>query len=252
MILLTNGDSWTQGDYPAQEYNWKAEKTLDWYDIVPHFGDDLNPQSQRILYKFYDSDVWPKVLGRKLGWETWNCGRLGASNDRIVRSTINSVEYLESLGKKDLFVVVGLTSAFRYESWNHFKEDKQPGIYQNKRVSPEEWIKFGEKSLMLRLCMNIINLQNFLKTKNIPYLIFNAFDDCHSDIKDIKLYKYIDLENIYNKNLNAHFFDYIKEKFNCGDWHGEPYFKTMHPTELSHIAWGEHLYKYIRSNYEVF
>ena len=76
--------------------------------------------------------------------------------------------------------------------------------------------------------------------------------DYHSDIKDIKLYKYIDLENIYNKNLNAHFFDYIKEKFNCGDWHGEPYFKTMHPTELSHIAWGEHLYKYIRSNYEVF
>ena len=34
MILLTNGDSWTQGDSPAQDLNWKATKSLDWYDIV--------------------------------------------------------------------------------------------------------------------------------------------------------------------------------------------------------------------------
>ena len=38
MILLTNGDSWTQGDSPAQTLNWEAKKTLDWYDIVPFFG----------------------------------------------------------------------------------------------------------------------------------------------------------------------------------------------------------------------
>ena len=29
MILLTNGDSWTQGDSPAQTINWEATKTLD-------------------------------------------------------------------------------------------------------------------------------------------------------------------------------------------------------------------------------
>ena len=93
MILLTNGDSWTQGDSPAQTPNWEATKTLDWYDIIPNFGDETEC-SQRILYKFYDSPVWPKVLGEKLGVETWNAGRLGTSNQTIFRTTINSINYL--------------------------------------------------------------------------------------------------------------------------------------------------------------
>ena len=116
MILLCNGDSWTQGDSPAQDINWGASQTLDWYDIIPNFGEPSIEASDRVLYKFYDSEVWPKVLGKKLGVETWNCGKLGISIDRIVRSTIRSVEYLESLGKKDLFVVIGLTSLTRFSN----------------------------------------------------------------------------------------------------------------------------------------
>ena len=54
MILLTNGDSWTQGDSPAQTPNWKATKTLDWYDIIPNFGNNFNVCDNTILYKFYD------------------------------------------------------------------------------------------------------------------------------------------------------------------------------------------------------
>ena len=38
MILLCNGDSWTQGDSPAQQINWKAKPNLDWYNIIPDFG----------------------------------------------------------------------------------------------------------------------------------------------------------------------------------------------------------------------
>ena len=53
MILLTNGDSWTQGDSPAQTLNWKAKKTLDWYDIIPNFGRvNVNTQKDK-WYKFY-------------------------------------------------------------------------------------------------------------------------------------------------------------------------------------------------------
>ena len=121
MILLTNGDSWTQGDSPAQDLNWKAKPNLDWYNIIPDFGEPTCPTDDRVTYKFYDSDVWPKVLGEKLGLETWNCGRNGASNDRIVRSTIHQVEYLESLGKKDLFVVIGLTALTRFSNLNNTK-----------------------------------------------------------------------------------------------------------------------------------
>ena len=69
MILLTNGDSWTQGDSPSQTINWNATKSLDWYDIIPHFGDESNLCNKTILYKFYDSDVWPKILGERFGVE---------------------------------------------------------------------------------------------------------------------------------------------------------------------------------------
>ncbi len=250
MILLCNGDSWTQGDSPSQDINWEAKPNLDWYNIPPNFGDiiDGGDCSDRIKYKFYDSDVWPKVLGKKLGWETWNSGRLGASNDKILRTTISSIEYLESIGKSNFFVIVGLTSLFRYETWNEYK----PGQYQQERVSPEEWLKFGDKKLTHKTCLNILHLQNFLKNKNIPYLIFSAFDDFDEDIKQDSLYRYIDLENIYNKNFEGHFYKHIREKYNVRDWLTEPYFKMQHPTDISHIEWAEELYKYIRSNYEVF
>lgn len=125
MVLLTNGDSWTQGDSPSQTLNWKATKSLNWYDIVPNFGNIFTPipnppkaDDNNLLYKFYDSDIWPKILGRGLGMETWNAGRMGTSNDNIVRTTLSSIEYLESIGKTDLFVVIGLTSLMRYETWN--------------------------------------------------------------------------------------------------------------------------------------
>ena len=109
MILLCNGDSWTHGDTPAQiEYpGYKSElgKTPGWYNIVPVLPVGRNISSTE-AYRFYDSSLWPKVLGEKLGWETWNCGTNGASNQTIIRTTINSIDYLESMGKKDIFVII--------------------------------------------------------------------------------------------------------------------------------------------------
>jgi hypothetical protein len=246
MILLTNGDSWTQGDSPAQTLNWKAKKTLDWYDIIPNFG-RVNVKTQKDKwYKFYDSQVWPKVLGEKLGWETWNCGKSGISNDRIFRTTINSIEYLESLGKKDLFVVIGLSSVLRYETWNEYS----PNHWEDKRVTAEEFIDVDKCSdgLIYKTIINIINLQNFCKSKNIPYLIFSAFDDMDKDLKTSKLYNYIDLKNIYNDNFKGHFKEYILDKHNLPSWNIKPYFVGSHPTDISHIEWGNHLYDYILKN----
>ena len=51
MILLTNGDSWTQGDSPAQDLNWEAKPNLDWYNIMPNFGEPTIPCDDRITYK---------------------------------------------------------------------------------------------------------------------------------------------------------------------------------------------------------
>jgi len=250
MILLCNGDSWTQGDSPSQTPNWEATKTLDWYDIIPNFGSPFHPsKGTKVLYKFYDSPVWPKVLGEKLGVETWNCGRLGISNDRIFRTTINSIAYLESLGKKDLVVVIGLTSILRYETWNEY----EPNMWEDNRVTAEDFLTQDIKgykwsdSLVYKTIINIVNLQNFCKVKNIPYLIFSAFDDMDEDLKTSALFKYIDLKNIYNNNFKGHFKEYIENKFNT-TWVEEPYFRISHPTDISHIEWGNQLYKYMVDN----
>ncbi len=258
MILLTNGDSWTQGDSPAQTIIWNATKSLDWYDIVPGFGNIFTPMkpvfdgSKNVLYKFYNSDVWPKVLGRKLGVETWNAGRLGTSNDNIVRTTISSIDYLESIGKKNLFVVIGLTSTMRYETWNH---GDIIGEWNDNRVHKHEWLDDSgilRKSLTHKACLNIINLQSFLKTKNIPYLMFNCFDRFfNKDIRLDSLFKYIDLDYIYNNNFEPHFKNHIEKKFNTSWQNNDEYFKASHPTDISHIEWGNHLNEYIQSNYAI-
>tara|TARA_Y100001963_G_scaffold132481_1_gene191018 strand:- start:1617 stop:2369 length:753 start_codon:yes stop_codon:yes gene_type:complete len=250
MILLCNGDSWTQGDAPAQDINWEAKPNLDWYNIIPDFGDPTQPCDDRITYKFYDSDVWPKVLGKELGVETWNCGRLGVSNDRIFRSTINSVEYLESLGKKDLFVVIGLTSLTRFSNL----EKQNDRLVYNDVHLPHDFRKYMTNLDVVyhKHLVNIINLQNYLKMKNIPYLIFNAFDkEMERDLKKIKLYDSIDLNNIYNKDFKPHFRNFIDNKFNTNWGIKGKHYQTIHPTDFSHIEWGNELYKYIKENYDV-
>ena len=250
MILLCNGDSWTQGDAPAQDINWEAKPNLDWYNIIPDFGEPSIEASDRVLYKFYDSEVWPKVLGKKLGVETWNCGKLGVSIDRIVRSTIRSVEYLESLGKKDLFVVIGLTSLTRFSNL----EKQNDRLVYNDVHLPHDIRKYMTNLDVVyhKHLVNIINLQNYLKMKNIPYLIFNAFDkEMERDLKKIKLYDSIDLNNIYNKDFKPHFRNFIDNKFNTNWGIKGKHYQTIHPTDFSHIEWGNELYKYIKENYDV-
>jgi len=250
MILLCNGDSWTQGDSPAQQINWKAKPNLDWYNIIPDFGEPSSPTDNRITYKFYDSDVWPKVLGNKLGWETWNCGRLGASNDRIIRTTINSVEYLESLGKKDLFVVIGLTSLTRF---SNLERKNNRLVYNDVHLWHELMKNITNLDVVYyNHLVNIIHLQNYFKMKNIPYLIFNTFDvNMESDLTKHKLYDNIDLNNIYNKDFKPHFRNFIDNKFNTNMGVDGKHYQTIHPTDFSHIEWGNELHRYIKENYNV-
>ena len=250
MILLCNGDSWTQGDSPAQKYDWESRPNLDWYNIIPDFGEPTCPTDDKLTYKFYDSEVWPKVLGKKLGLETWNCGRNGASNDRIFRSTINSVEYLESLGKKDLFVVIGLTSLTRF---SNLEKQNDRLVYNDVHLWHDLMKNITNLDVVYhKHLVNIINLQNYLKMKNIPYLIFNAFDkEMESDFTKHKLYDNIDLNNIYNKDFKPHFLDYIEKKFNTNWGNNDDYFIKSHPTDKSHIEWANNLHKYIKENYNV-
>lgn len=258
MILLTNGDSWTQGDSPAQELNWEAKKTLDWYDIVPFFGNlyahidenrKVDPvENTRVLYKFYDSPVWPKELGRRLGVETWNAGRLGDSNYDIKVSTIQSIEWLKRKGKKDIFAIIGWTSQLRVPIYYADAEGKSKIVQQR----PDHYTVANGIYRRLNYIQNeflhhILELQNYFKVNNVDYLMFNAFDP-FTDFNRHYLSEAIDKTKWINHTVKpAHFKEYILQKFNLEYWDESPYFITNHPRDISHKAWAKYLYNYIQS-----
>tara|TARA_R100001591_G_scaffold42487_1_gene53646 strand:- start:1077 stop:1844 length:768 start_codon:yes stop_codon:yes gene_type:complete len=250
-VLLTNGDSWTQGDSPSQVKYLVSDKTLDWYDIIPNFGySHSGKHSKKLLYKFYGSDVWPKVLGKKLGVETWNAGRLGDDNKGIACRTINSVEYLKSLGKKDIFVIIGWTTAFRAPviRWN---EKKEQFTMHNVRPHTQgiENLDFYGRTVaeFTNDCLShILFLQYYLEYYNIDYLFFNAFDEItiNQTTPQRHLVKY---ENWIDNNANpGHFKEYILKTTGLKDWNENKYFTTWHPRDNAHILWGEYLYDYIK------
>ena len=257
MILFTNGDSWTQGDSPAQTLNWEAKKTLDWYNIVPFFGQFYKHINEGVVdpmlctraeYKFYDSPVWPKELGHRLGVETWNAGRLGDSNADIKSSTIESIEWLKNQGKKDIFAVIGWSSLIRVPIYTIDKEGK--GNIKQQR--PDKYTAANEiyrrkNYIQNQFLHHVLDLQNYFKVNNINYLMFNAFDP-FLDFNEHFLSTAIDRTKWINHSVKpAHFKEYIFQKYNLNNWDESPYFITSHPKDISHIAWAKYLYNYIQS-----
>lgn len=255
MILVCNGDSWTQGDSPAQTINWEAEKSLHWYNITPDFAEPNLPCDERILYKFYNSEVWPKVLGRKLDLTTYNTGRLGVDNKRIARTTISTINYLTKLkGFKDFFVVVGWTSYTRYPVYE-LRESKGKIVEYQARPTMENFQFLYRDLNVVRddHITYILQLQHFLEVNNIDYLFFNAFDTV-DNLEKSHLYNLIDESRWVDRAPNkAHFKDYIIKHFGLLNKHGMTdhtgkYFIYSHPTDLSHTVWGEYLHSYITEN----
>lgn len=252
MVLLTIGDSWTQGDSPSQQINWEAKQNLDWYHIPPNFGLDYAAHiSDGILNKFYDSEVWPKTLGRNLGLQTYNSGRLGISNNTMVKQTISNIKYLtEEIGykHKDIFVIIGLSSKYRTQKIEYFKDKKkyQVSDFNQHTLDKQDFLNLSYNYFKDEFCLQIYILQNWLDKLKIKYLFFNAFED-QNDIKDSIFYD-INLDNWFNNNLDAHFKITIENKFNTNWGNTDDYFVCGHPKDVSHEYWGNQLTEYIENN----
>ena len=249
MILFCNGDSWTQGDSPAQTVNWDASEYLDWYSIPSSFGMyHVATTSQQ--YKFYDSEVWPKTLGRLLKFNTVNAGRLGDDNQGIVHRSIYLLEkYLSMTTSNELFVVIGWSSClrepiFEFDSKNKIKLSQvRPSNYK-KDTLPTPTM-YDDK-----FALSVYTLQSYLENKKIKFLFFNAFDTF--DYENSRFKTLIKPEYWLNKDPKEnHFFNYLKNKYNISHI-GEQSENMIqgHPTDKAHIEWGQYLEKYIRKNYE--
>lgn len=260
MILITGGDSWTQGDSPAQTINWNAPQNLDWYSVPMHFGDPTQFTDDRMTSKFYDSSVWPKVIGgSKIFNKVYNLGRLGDDASGTVRKVINFINYKNF--KEEVFVIVGWTSPLRYSIFNLNQDAKRIGLEQT-RPHNDDFFDIVQKLEVVynRFFLDVLNLQNFLKLAGINYLFFNAFD--HADENSSPFESLIDQDKWVDKTMyKSHFKKHIitttdidlnpeevekrRREFIPNDG---KYFHAQHPTDISHIIWGKYLTQYIKDN----
>lgn len=144
-------------------------------------------------YELQDScyeKAWPKHLANLLQCSSINLAKSGASQDRIIRTTLcwlgNNLDKI-----KDCFIIILWPGPLRTEiradgvTWPQ-DDDWIPLVAGNdvlyKKQFPYEVYRYYESWLSLRdvyldatnFLKNVISLQNTLKLYKIPYLFWNA------------------------------------------------------------------------------
>lgn len=210
-ILYTNGDSWTAGDIVDPE----------------RFGDQL----QHVMHPENDSyrlpKVWPHKVGQKLNVEVVNKSYAGASNDRIVRNTVNDIlGLLKVYNPGKLFVIIGWSSPERKDfyyrkpntsgAWDcvypaelqHWK-DENDSIRHNfyKSYVTRYW---NEEEFLTRHFLNNIFLHTFLTSLGVKHLFFDAFYEDREGVVNPNKHQLYDqpvlinyVENFLNRNDKA-------------------------------------------------
>ena len=253
MVVVCNGDSWTQGDSPSQSFNWNVEKSemIDNYMVFPNFADPYMKFDDSVLNKFYCSPVWPKVLATTLGVKTYNVGRLGRSNTDILLTTINAVNTLLKSGETELVVIVGWSSLLRKSIFCYDgKDDKVKPIQIRPLTEGFEHMYDNITPLEDDFALCIYTLQEFLKSKRIDFVFFNAFDSFTNYSKTL-IGSMIDKSKWIESDIKSpHFRNFIEEEAikNNTTLEDTEYIVSHHPTDNSHTLWGNHLSQLIENN----
>jgi hypothetical protein len=207
-----------------------------------------------------EKEAFPFLLEKKLNCELINDSKCGASNERILRTTL-------SRDLSDSFVIIGWSSLFRYE----YFEDGWETIYTQNQVPylKVEWF-------IMNFINQVLALQNYLKYYNIPFFFFLSmsknyqgrwkgiasatrehikewFDKFWKDINNKPVetwldgydnwFKFIDEDtfpSLFNTDLV--FRDYIINN-------GGGLLKRAHPSKESHQLWANYLYDEVLDKY---
>jgi hypothetical protein len=260
--LVVCGDSWTYGSeirdplLPASVNDWDA------------------PNDDYRLPR-----IWPTKLGKLMGAEeVVNLSYPAASNDRTVRHLIGwlTEHYLKpGRSTEDLFVVVGLTSPERkdfyykdgpaqwwctlWPMWGHKYPQEPIQTFSKAYVSNF----YNAEESTHRYVNQLFYMQSVFRLHNIKFVFFQAFyqyKDMHlvnwvdapyaRDYKgqpDQYMWDLIDPVRFMHKNEPVHsFHNYITIKDTSTD--KKQAFLTMHPSELAHTWWAEHIYNHCEEN----
>lgn len=133
------------------------------------YGDELtNPQT----------DSWPQLLGKMIGYEVTNLGHPGSSNTRMVRLTV------EHANDYDIVIVA-------WSHWARFELADEHGYYDSwpgfDTSIPDEWAPWrktaieyfnrhhSDEYLYQQYLLDVVLVQNFLKQNSKNYLMADSF-----------------------------------------------------------------------------
>jgi Family of unknown function (DUF6071) len=260
--ILVAGDSWTYG---SEIRDPRLPSSINDWDT---------PNDHYRLPR-----IWPNKLGKLMGvTDIVNISYPAASNDMIVRNTVGwlTQEYLApKKSTENLFVIVGLTSPERKD---FYYKDKKRSFWFTlwpmwKHKYPQEPLnRFAElytthlyniEESTHRYLNQIFYLQTLFNQYKIKHLFFQAFyqrsdmnihqwtDDPYTrhyrGQPDQMIWDMIDPIRFMHKDDEIHsFHNYIRKKDLCTQ--GTNAIKGMHPSELGHTWWAEHVYKYLQEN----
>lgn len=260
--LLVAGDSWTYGSEIRDPALTKS--VFDW---------DKENDDYRL------PRIWPTKLANLFGIDkVVNLSYPAVSNDRIIRHTVGwlTQHYLTpKRDTSDLFVIIGLTSPERKDFY--YKADKMGHwitlwpMWKHDHTKPEinefsdlyTTYFYNQEESTHRYIHQLFYLQSLFQVYKIKYIFFQAFYQRKDMIiqnwldspyirdyngqPDQLIWDMIDPIRFMHKEDKIHsFHNYITAKDTDPNKRNAIF--GMHPTELGHTWWAEHLKEYITEN----
>lgn len=205
-------------------------------------------------------DAYPTLLSKKLNYELIDYSECGASNDKILRTSIDFLT--DSIGKgyktSEIKVVIGWSGISRREFYDEYSNNWQKITPTMTNTNPHATAHFkylqSEKQDNIRFYHQVLLLQSFLKQNNIDYFFFRIDDgQTKSMIKDGSNTEVTDgftLEHISNYMINFidsdKFPSYVDSKNTFRDYalsNGGGLKPQRHPDEKSHEIFSDYIYK---------
>jgi len=210
---------------------------------------NFTPELRKNCYTGIIADIW------KIPHYT-NTALPGGSNDRIIRKIMFDIpELLHGVPAKEVFVHVGLTHPSRTEffttKYKHYIphiSQFQPDIinYGNVRSLWELYVAYFDdvNENVDRYTMQIVNLQTFLKSLGVRYMIARVMSEDHTFNTTVNASKpglrsLIDTHRFPQDILP--FNQYVQSR-------GCKLTQCLHADEEGHRVWAEFLMNYMEAN----
>lgn len=219
-------------------------------------GPPITPQNLHIFDDHKRRHCYTGIIVDSLKIENYkNSACPAASNERTYRMLINDITTaLLTYRPEEIFVNVGLTASVRREfcmnnagSYYLHMHTFEPSLVHFpqchdlwKVIVKDFNYEFGDEMFNT---MMILGIQNFLLINKIPYLMSYSIRNPATIAINEKYVPASLLDQIHKKRYYSwpSFMQFTKDnKFEMGTGH--------HPLEVAHLAWAEHLMKYIDEN----